>query len=318
MWSLADPAALLLLPLPFLAARLLRPAQEDSGAVWVPPGVATQLQPTGPTRLRDASRRLLPALLWGAMVLALAGPRMIAPTAALVASGRDIILAIDLSGSMEQEDFDVNGAPARRLDAVKQMAAEFVRGRQGDRVGLVVFSEKAYFAAPPTYDIDAVVRAVEEVTIGISGRNTSISEGLGLALKRLEQSPAKTRVVILLSDGINTSGAVAPTDAADYARRINVRVHTIALGPRDTSDLHAGRDVVDAEALGDIAQASGGTTFRVRRTADLEAVGRSLDALEPNRARDRASEVYRELWAYPAVLAFLASVALLLLPRRAG
>jgi Ca-activated chloride channel family protein len=281
----------------------------------VPPSVAARLRTAESGGLEERARVLLPIVLWVALVCALSGPRVLVQSPALHTSGRDLILALDLSGSMEKGDFELDGIPARRLDAVKRTAVEFVRRREGDRVGLVIFSEKAYFAAPPTYDVESVARAVEEATIGLSGRSTSISEGLGLALKRLSESKARTRVVILLSDGINTAGAVAPVQAAEYASRLGIRVHTIALGPQDTGDPDAATDVVDAETLGSISEASGGRTFRVRTTADLESVARSLDGMEPTPDDDRAGDIQRELWIYPATAALAAALLLLLLRR---
>jgi Ca-activated chloride channel family protein len=314
MWSLASPIALGLLPLPLLAARFWRRAvpAEDGDVLLVPETVAALF---GVGRLGGAlvaARCLLPALLWVALVTALAGPRVLAPSPALPTSGRDIVLAFDLSGSMEERDFELDGAPVRRLDAVKRAAIDFVRRRAGDRVGFVAFADKAYFAAPPTHDVEAVAQALEEATIGIAGRSTAISEGLGLALKRLERSQARSRVVVLMSDGVNTGGAVQPIDAAEFAGRLGIRVHTIALGRHDTRDTGGQRDVVDAEALRAIAEASGGAAFRVRSTADLDAIGNALDALDPTRIEEeRVIEVYRDLWPYPASIALLLALALM-------
>lgn len=314
MWSLSSPFALALLPLPLLAARLWpRSPRSGGAALLVPQTIAAQLGKEGPGGNLAATRRLVPALLWVSLVIALAGPRTLAPHPALPPSGRDLVLAFDLSGSMEERDFELDGVPLQRLEALKRVATDFVRRRRGDRVGFVAFADKAYFAAPLTYDVEAVAHALGEATIGIAGRSTAISEGLGLALKRLETSPAPSRVVILLSDGVNTGGVVQPLDAAEFAGRLGVRVHTIALGRYDTRDTGGERDVVDAETLRAIAEASGGTTFRVRNLADLSAVADSLDTLEPNRTdEERMTDVYREFWIYPAGLAFALALALLI------
>jgi Ca-activated chloride channel family protein len=317
MLSLATPLALLLLPLPLLAVRFLPPLSGGSGALVVPLTIATRMGAADGAGPGGAGRKWIPLALWVALVVALAGPRIVMPNPALPASGRDIVLALDLSGSMEKEDFELDGAPARRLDAVKRVVIDFVRQRTGDRVGLVIFAEKAFFAAPPTFDVEAVARIVEEATIGISGRSTAISDGLGLALKRLEASTSPSRVVILFSDGVNTSGNVEPRDAARLARELGVRVHTIALGQYDTSDGSGNRDAVDAETLQAVAQMSGGTNFRVRTTADLVDVGRTIDAMETNPAKAPAVQIYRDLWVFPAGLALLLALALLLVKRRA-
>ncbi|WAJ26981.1 VWA domain-containing protein [Antarcticirhabdus aurantiaca] len=317
MWSLSDPLALLLVPLPLLALRLLPPRQASIGALGVPAPIAARLAaPVARAAFAARARRWLPALLWLCLVLALAGPQRLSTSAALPVSGRDLVLALDLSGSMEEEDFELDGRTVTRLEAVKQVAARFVRGRGGDRVGLVIFGNQAYYATPPTFDFEAVARAIEEATIGVSGRATAISDGLGLALKRLKDSPAASRVVVLLSDGVDTSGTVDPIAAGQLAAELGVRVHTIALGPRDRSEADAPRDAVDSETLRRLAEASGGEAFRVRNTSDLVAVGEAIDAMEASRLAEPAAEVEEPYWTVPASLAFLLALALLLAEAR--
>jgi Ca-activated chloride channel family protein len=261
--------------------------------------------------LARSADRVLPWILWVALVAALAGPRVPLTAEAAPPSGRDVILTIDLSGSMERDDFVLDGRPAARIAVVQRLAADFVRGRRGDRVGLVVFGERAYVAAEPSFDVDAVAQAVEGMTIGIAGRSTAISDGLGLSLKRLERSDAPTRVVILLSDGANTSGDIAPADAAALAAELGVRVHTIALGPLALSEGNADRNAVDDVTLRAIADASGGTAFRVRTPEDFLTVNDALDALEPNPGDAPRTAVWRDLWPWPASVAFLAALGVL-------
>lgn len=306
--SLATPLALLLLPLPLLA--FLLPAAKPTGGrpLDVPETIAARLDSAAGSAanpLGRATRLALPVLVWIALVVALAGPRTVAPTAALPLSGRDIVMALDLSGSMDRKDFELDGRPVRRLDALKSVAAEFVRRRAGDRIGLVVFAERAFFAAAPSHDVEGVARVVETATIGIAGRSTAIGEGLGLALKRLDASPARSRVVILLSDGANNAGSVGPSDVAGLARELGIRVHTIAMGQAELGDAGADSDAVDAATLRRIAELSGGTAFRVRTTAELEAVTRAIDALEADGGLAPARIVERDLWPWPAGLAFL-------------
>lgn len=318
MWSLATPLALMVLPLPFLARLLLPRAEVAAHALHVPPTVAALLGGGAPARMSGAARRVLPVVLWVSLVLALAGPQRLASTAALPASGRDIVLVLDLSGSMEIEDFELDGAVVQRLTAVKKVAADFARARSGDRLGLVIFGADPYFAAPMTYDVEAVARAVEEATIGISGRSTALSDGLGLALKRLADSPSQSRVVILLSDGIDTSGTVAPVGAAKLAEQMGVKLHTIAMGVKAVGEEGATRDAVDAETLKTMAEATGGTAFRVRATADLEAVGAEIDRMEGDLHETAAVVIHRSYWVWPGALAALAVFAMLLDRGRAG
>jgi Ca-activated chloride channel family protein len=315
MDSLATPLALLLLPLPMLAALLLPPFRDRGvgAALRVPDAIAARFAFATDMGAAARTHTWLAWTVWAALVIALAGPRMLVPSPALPVSGRDIVLVLDLSGSMDRKDFSIDGQPARRLDAVKKVAIDFVRGRSGDRIGLVIFAERAFFAAAPTFDVESVARTIDEATIGIAGRSTAIGEGLGLALKRLGASPSPSRVVILLSDGANNAGTVGPSDVAVLARELGIRVHTIALGENDLESTTDDPDAVDAATLRRVAELSGGTAFRVRTTADLEQVGHAIDAMETSRGAAPPARVYRSLWIWPAMIALAASLAILAL-----
>ncbi|MFD1333873.1 VWA domain-containing protein, partial [Methylopila musalis] len=246
----------------------------------------------------------------------LAGPRTVLPATALPTTGRDLMVALDLSGSMERRDFALDGVTARRLDVVRSLGAAFLRGRAGDRVGLVVYADRAFVAAEPTYDVEAAADAFDAAAIGLAGRSTAIGEGLGLALRRLADAPGRARVVVLLSDGANNAGAALPKDVARLAKQIGVRVHTIAMGPKETTEVQGyDPDVVDAATLRAIADVSGGRYFRVRATEDLKQAIDAIDEIEPTRTLAPAAPIWRELWPWPAALAFLAA-ALSVLARR--
>lgn len=311
MPSFATPLFLLLLPLPFVVMRFL-PAVRTRGSALIVPGTVLRrfsVEGGSPSVLR---RWGLPALLWLGLVVALAGPRIVVPSLATPVSGREIMIALDLSGSMITKDFELDGEKAQRVDVVKRVASAFARRRRGDRLALVLFGSEAYFATPQTYDVEAVAAAIEEATIGISGRATGISGALGLALKRLGESDAESKVLILLSDGVNNAGAVKPRDAAQLALNLGVRVHTIALGPDDQRDgASAQKGGVDTETLKAIARISGGTSFRVKTTEDLEDVAREIDRLEGSDRIGPTAEFYRDLWIWPALLAFLAALGVL-------
>ncbi|MGU3556598.1 VWA domain-containing protein [Methylobacterium radiotolerans] len=324
-FDFAAPWALLALPLPLLAARLI-PAEPEggSGALRVPATLVAGARSGADRAARGRRRALLTWTLWIALVAALSGPRLVMPAAALPASGREIMIAMDLSGSMERRDFALDGETVNRLTAVKRVGTDFIRRRAGDRIGLVIFADQAYVAAAPSFDTAAVARALDEATIGISGRSTGIGDGLGLALRRLDprdaggeaapgskpgEKPAKA--VILLSDGANNAGQTAPKDVAELARELGIKVYTIALGPRDMADADGEQDVVDTETLRDMARASGGEAFRVRTTEDLVRVADAIDRLEGGRALAPPLPLRRDLWPWPAALALLAAAALL-------
>ena len=328
-FDLAAPYALLLLPLPWLAARLM-PAEREgaSGALRVPRTLVGEAAGGAGLMARGRRRAVLVWSLWAGLVAALAGPRTVLPASALPASGREVILALDLSGSMERRDFSLDGETVSRLEAVKRVGAGFIRARAGDRIGLVEFADQAYVAAAPTFDTASVARTLEEAKIGLVGRSTGIGDGLGLALKRLAPDriaetgeggppPAREKVVVLLSDGANNAGLTLPRDVAELAKELGVKVHTIALGPRDMSNAEGEQDVVDAEALRDVAETSGGRAFRVKTTDDLSAVAQAIDELEGGRAQAPPVPLRRDLWPWPAAFAFLCACALLATRRTA-
>lgn len=302
--SFAWPWAFLLLPLPLLIRML--PAAAARGGLRVPAHVFSGVAP------QQGSGRgaMLAGLAWLALVAAIAGPQISRTSDMLPASGRDIVLVIDLSGSMQKEDFRLDGQAISRLDAVKRTASRFVAARRGDRIGLVIFGDRAYFAQPLTFDVDAVARAIDEAQIGISGRATAISDGLGLAMKRLSASQAPTRVAVLLSDGVDTSGNVQSVDAARLAAQHGIRIHTIALGPEDLENQPKSRDAVDTKTLREVAELSGGTSFRVRGVEDLQAMAATLDQLEPNPTNRPPMRYWHGLWIWPGALA-LALMALI-------
>ncbi|MBE0452372.1 VWA domain-containing protein [Roseovarius autotrophicus] len=312
MFDLAAPWALALLPLPWLLGRLLPPRAGGDGWLMVPGRIGADLARAARGAGGTRGGAVFPWLVWGLVVLALSGPRDLDPVRALKLSGRDLAVVFDLSGSMVRTDFYLDGTEISRLDAVRKVGAEFVRRRGGDRLALVLFGSEAYVAAPFTHDVEAVARRIEQAEIGLSGRATNISDGLGLALKRMEGSEAKSRVVILMSDGENNAGQTDPRGVAALAAGMGVRVHTIALGPKDIESAEAGeRGVVDAATLRAIAEVSGGSYFRVRDMADLEAVGAALDRLEATESAGLAAEIHRDWWRWPAGAALLLTLAML-------
>ncbi|MDD2867311.1 VWA domain-containing protein [Neomegalonema sp.] len=308
--AFSTPWALLLAPLAWAVWRWAPPRAATAGALELPERLASAARPSGPAGEGGRGALALRILLWLGLVLALAGPQRLETAPDVSASGRDIMLALDLSGSMLIEDFDLDGERVSRLEAVKRVAANFVERRRGDRVGLTLFADRAFVAAPLTHDLAAVRQAVEEAQIGFAGRATALSEGLGLALKRAVASDSPSRVVVLLSDGRDTSRRIEAEQVAALAASHGVRIHTIALGPEDLETRPASRDAVDSAALRLIAEESGGRTWRVRGMEDLEAMAEELDRLEPNPSGRPPVTAARPLWIWPALAAFLAALGL--------
>ena len=314
--SVAAPWALLLLPLPILLWRWLPKRAAIGGALTLPPAIAAAFRPADAAPARRHARGIILCLAWVSLVAAVAGPRVERVLDVVPASGRDIMLTLDLSGSMEREDFDLDGRQVSRLAAVQDVGSRFVRGRTGDRVGLVVFGDRAYVAAALTHDAAAVAQVIETTRIGVSGKATAIADGLGLAIRRLRERDAESRVIVLLSDGQDTTGAVDPVAAAATASRLGIRIYTIALGPADLETDPSARDAVDSETLRRIAEAADGQTFRVRTTDDLLAVTAAIDRLEPSLADAPPIRAWHEFWPWLSGVSLVFLATSLLLHRR--
>ena len=231
---------------------------------------------------------ILAILAWLLAVLALTRPQWLGDPVALPTTGRDLMLAVDLSGSMEAQDFQLRGDAVDRLTAAKSVAADFIVRRTGDRLGLILFGQKAYIQTPLTYDRETVRTLLMESAIGLAGRETAIGDAIGLAIKRLKKQSASSRVLILLTDGTNTAGEVKPRKAAELAAEQGLKIYTIGIGADEmvVSSLFGSRIVnpsadLDEETLKAIADRTGGRYFRARSTRELEEIYSLLDTLEP-------------------------------------
>ncbi|MGO9674385.1 MAG: VWA domain-containing protein [Methylocella sp.] len=314
-WSFALPAALTLLPAPILAA-LARPARQTSpSGLRIPASIRDRFLARGNSGIRRTGAPTLAWFAWICLVVALAGPRVVAANPALPASGRDIMFALDLSGSMTIPDFTLDGVAASRLDALKRAGSELIRRREGDRIGVVIFADTAFAAAPLSFDVSAVGQTLNEMEIGLVGRSTAIGEGLGLALKRLAESKAPTRIIILLSDGANDAGSSDPGAVAALAKSLGVKIFTIGLGANDSLSAPDDPDAVDFVALQKLAEITGAAAFRAHTTDELAVAAHAIEALAAGPALAPPTVIYRDLWSYPAALAFAACFAIALSQR---
>jgi Ca-activated chloride channel family protein len=292
MLNLLWPWALALAPLPFIYRWWRSPAETHVRALRAPLlASAAEGQSASGTGSQWLSRLilLLLSLCWLATVAALSRPLWIGEPVALPTNGRDILLAVDISGSMERDDMQLNGRQVNRLVAVKSVVGDFVIERQGDRLGLILFGEKAYLQTPLTFDRLTMQSLLEEAQIGFAGTNgTAIGDAIGLAVKRLQDRPEHHRVVILLTDGANNAGELEPLKAADLAQRANVKIYTIGIGAevQETWGLFGKRVTnpsadLDEATLTSIAQMTGGQFFRARDPEELKAIYAELNRLEP-------------------------------------
>ena len=313
-WPWAAAAA----PLPLLAyAALPKKSGIREAALRVPFFSAlADARPAG----RSARRWLALAcgiVGWLALLGASVRPQLIGEPVSLPVSGRDMMLAVDISGSMDTEDMVFGGRPATRLRAVKAVAGDFIERREGDRLGLILFGKRAYLQTPLTFDRATTRRLLDESAIGLAGKETAIGDAIGLAVKRLRKRPQDQRVLILLTDGANTAGEISPLKAADLAAAEGLKVYTLGVGADrmtvrsyfgGTRRINPSADL-DEETLQRIAEKTGGKYFRARDTEGLIEIYSLLDELEPVEQEQEVYRPVRDLYIWPLALALLLALA---------
>lgn len=317
------PWLFFLLPLPFLVWWLIPAKEQEGGAIFMPflsaypAGQTTHSSPNSPWW-----HKALLALIWLLLLVAAAKPVQISEPMEQFAQGRDMFLAVDLSGSMEIRDMVLNGRHVDRLTMVKAVLSDFIAQREGDRLGLVLFASKAYVQAPLTRDIATVEQLLQEAMIGFAGQQTAIGEALALATKRLMDNPASSRTVILLTDGANNRG-INPLEAAQMAQKAKVTVHTIAFG---TDGAESGglfgffggssEDEYDEKTLMSIADMTGGKYFRARDKNELSAIYDTINQLE-SREHDAVSfRPKNDRFYWPLGIAMLLSLLFFALQKK--
>ncbi|KHA70320.1 membrane protein [Pseudomonas chlororaphis] len=300
MWQLDYPWLLLLLPLPWLAYRYLPAYNEARSAVRVP-FFAAMSRAVGEAPGIVGNRRnhwqlLLNILVWALIVLAVARPVFVEKPIEKQQPVRDLMLAIDLSQSMETEDFtNASGAKINRLAAVKEVVQGFIDKRKDDRLGLIVFGTGAYPQAPLTLDHASLSLLLADTGIGMAGPNTAIGDAIGLSLKLLDKAHEQEKVLILLTDGNDTSSAITPDHAAEMAANKGVIIHTIGIGDPSAS----GEAKVNLSALEQIAKTTGGQFFRAEDRNALDQVYATLDRLTPHQVKTLSHQPQRELFYWP-------------------
>lgn len=304
----------LLLPLPWLVRLVFKPAQQQAGRALKVPFLEDfqQGKQAFSRSWHSWLALLLGALAWLMLLTAAARPVWIGDTVSLPMQGRDLMMAVDLSGSMQEQDFILNRQVVDRLVATKAVAGEFISKRSGDRIGLVLFGDQAYLQAPLTFDRHTVLQLLKESAIGLAGERTAIGDAIGLALKRLQNSPEKNRVLILMTDGANTAGSVSPLEAADMAAAAGLKIYTVGIG----SESDAARSLfgfqlmnpnadLDERSLRAIADKTGGQYFRARDTEEFHKIYAELDRLEPVEQAAQQWRPQQELFRWPLLSAFV-------------
>lgn len=319
----AWPGWLLALPLPWLVRWLLPPAGGQATALRVPWGerLIAVGGNAGPARTRPIG--LLPLAAWSLLCVAAARPQQLGEIVQSPQTSRSLMLALDLSGSMDERDIELNGRTVSRLTAAKAVIADFLERRHGDRVGLIVFGDRAYALTPLTRDLDTVQEQLDGTVAGLAGRATAIGDAIALGTKRLQAQPAEQRLLILLTDGISNAGALDPPKAAAIARDAGVRIHTIAFGGYGAGlsvfgvpiRMPGGADTTDEEGLRRIAELTGGRAYVARDADQLKGIYAEIDRLEPVKLPGQRLRPKIERYPWPLGGAIACALLALLLRR---
>jgi len=309
MLEFAWPWVVVLLPLPWLLRRVVRAAAPAQALRLPQPGL--QLARAAGRPSGGAASWLL-ALAWLCLLGAAARPQWVGPPQAQQRSGRALMMAVDLSGSMQTDDMQLAGHAVSRFGAVEAIAGDFISRRGGDELGLILFGSQAFLVTPLTYDLDAVRAQLQGAAVGLAGTETAIGDAIAVAVKRLSALPEPARVLVLLTDGVNNAGNIEPREAARAAKAAGVRIYTIGIGATRlrVGGFFGSRVVnpsaeLDAPMLTAIAEQTGGRFFRATDSAELADAYRAIDALEPMPQHGPALRPRREWFRWPLGMAVI-------------
>jgi Ca-activated chloride channel family protein len=312
MFHLAWPWMALLLPLPWVMLRMRKAAEPGGSAVYLPFVTAVASPRAAASALPRGALALLVAT-WALLVMAAMRPQWLGEPLPVPTSGRQIMLAIDCSGSMASQDM----GGASRLEIVQIVAGRFIDHRRGDQIGLILFGTRPYLQAPLSADIATVHQFLNEAVVGVAGTQTAIGDAIGLAIKELRErertggAPLHKSVLILLTDGGNDAGVMPPLEAARLAAQTGLRVFTIGVGASEEQSLFGlsnGNTDLDVGLLKQIASITGGEYFRANSPESLQAVYRRIRELEPTGGNKQWLRPAAEWFSWPLALALLLSV----------
>ena len=315
MFEFAWPWLLIILPLPWVIRRYLPAAETKGQSALKVPFLDDFSEPSVLPLIASRSWVFYMAVFaWICLVLAAARPLWVGDPLEQAVSGRDLLLAVDVSGSMQEKDFSLKGQAVDRLTAIKALAGDFIERRQGDRLGLILFGTRAFWHVPLTFDRATVKTLLNEAFIGITDDDpkTSIGDAIGLAVKRLQSQPSSNRVLILLTDGANTAGELTPLKAAELAATAGLKIYSIGVGADEilvrgffgSQRVNPSVDL-DEGTLTSIASITGGQYFRARSTEELAQIYVLLDQIEPVEKDRHYFRPQRELFIWPLALALL-------------
>ncbi|HHL19474.1 MAG TPA: VWA domain-containing protein [Thiothrix sp.] len=312
--SFALPWLFLLLPLPLLVIKFVPPAPITTpSALRIPFFTGLQAGLVQHKRSRSPVWLIVAVLTWLALLTSAARPQLVGESINIPISGRSLMMAVDISGSMQEPDMFINSTRVTRLTAVKAVASDFINKRKGDRIGLILFGSKAYLQAPLTFDRKTVNILLNEAQIGLAGKKTAIGDAIGLAVKRLRKQPETNRLLIFLTDGANTAG-IEPMKAADLAAQEKIKVYAIGIGGSERivqtpfGRQRVGGSDLDEDNLKAIASKTGGQYFRAEDVESLLKIYDFLDKIEPISNDELNYRPVDELYHWPLAIALIMSL----------
>ncbi|WP_143872039.1 vWA domain-containing protein [Catenovulum sediminis] len=323
MFEFAMPWFFLLLPLPILTYWLSKAPKNTqlSGALKAPFIRHHNVQHTVNSGDKNNKISILYGIIWCLLIIASARPQWLGEPISLPAQGRDLMLAVDLSGSMKMDDMQINNQQVDRLKMIKFVMQDFINRRTGDRLGLILFADTAYLQTPLTRDRKTVAQMLDESVIGLVGDKTAIGDAIGLAAKRFANKDKSNRILILLTDGQNTSGNLQPEQALQLAQEQGIKIYTIGVGADEMLQrgflgyrkINPSADL-DETMLSTLAESTGGQYFRARDTQELSQIYHELDKLEPISEDALQMRPLTTLFYWPLALALVLSFIIALKP----
>lgn len=312
MIEFAWPYTFILIPLPWLVYKSLPPSHFNKNAALRVPDLHDF------NHFQQQSFNSLPKfkiffalIVWFALITSAARPQWIGEMVQIPQSGRDLMLAVDLSGSMQMKDFEVNGQYTDRLTALKLIVGDFIERRKGDRIGLILFGSQAYLQTPLTFDTATVKQLLMESAVGLAGNDTAIGDAIGMAVKHLRNSPQNSRVLILITDGNHNTGELMPEKAAEIAAHEKLKIHTIAIGAKQmvVQTIFGAKNVansdIDEKTLKMVAEKTGGQYFRAYNTNELVKIYHFIDQLESIKQSNQFYRPTEEIYYWPLLMAMM-------------
>lgn len=323
MFTFAWPYMFLLLPMLWIVQRLFPGKQLNDDAMLRVPFISslrTLDSASVMSYVPNTLHQVYAILAWILLITACANPEWLGQPLPIQQAGRNIMLAVDISPSMSIPDLQHDNNLINRLKSVKTVASGFIDKRQGDKLGLILFGSKAYLQTPLTFDRKTVSNMLDDATIGLAGDHTAIGDALGLAVKKFENENAKSRVLILLTDGGNNAGVIDPKEAADLAKQNHIKIYTVGIGSSELeinngfgSQLINPSADLDEGLLKDLAAKTDGKYYRAEDQTALNAILEDINKLEPVSAENKTARPITALFYWPLAAAFV-FMSLLIFP----